>query len=381
VRRLQLEVETLRNEAAVLRERLAALESRTVDLEALRHAATADFAARTNPRWFEPIATEPSVQVHMRDLVKPQHIAFDVGANLGQLTEILSDLVGPRGSVVAFEANPGSLPLITANIVKNARRNVTLSYAAVMQRSGLWFGLVDHGAASVVVEAGDSAFVPSLALDDFAAKHNMWPDFIKLDIEGNEIFALEGAAKIIEKRRPNIIFEHNVGDDRALLALRAAGYETFCSSQHTPISTSADCLAGSTLRNIVAIHRSRIGATRFARTPGRSRVVTIEGHELSALEPKDAGCSVLFGQTRKLPAGRYLFTLSASADANTTLFFRISGRGFVQQNWTLARHFLSNDRDIAVELTQDTEVGFEVGEIAVGQSLKIASVGIEQIAF
>ena len=156
--------------------------------------------------------------------------------------------------MVAFEASPGTLPLLTANIVKNARRNVTLIYAAVMQRSGHWFGLVDYGAASVVVEAGEGAFVPSLALDDFAAAHDIWPDFIKLDIEGNEIFALEGARNIIEKRRPHIVFEHNVGDDRALLALCAAGYETFCSSQHTPISTSADCLAGSTIRNIVAIH-------------------------------------------------------------------------------------------------------------------------------
>ena len=82
-RRLQLEVAALRDEAATLRERLAAVESRAINLEALSHTTVGDFAVRTNPRWFEPIATEPSVQVHMRDLVKPQHTAFDVGGESG----------------------------------------------------------------------------------------------------------------------------------------------------------------------------------------------------------------------------------------------------------------------------------------------------------
>ena len=43
--------------------------------------------------------------------------------------------------------------------------------------------------------------------------------------------------------------------------------------------------------------------------------------------------------------------------------------------------FLRNECDMAIDVTQDTKIGFEVGEIAAGQSLKIASIEIEQIAF
>ncbi len=358
---------------------LAALRQ---EVQALREMVRAiDFAPRSNPQWFEPIASEPNVQLHIRDLARPGQVLFDVGANIGQITEVMSDVVGPKGVVVAFEANPATLPPLSANIFKNCRFNTHLMFAAVMHTSKGWFGIEDHGAASVVVPGQADAAIPALALDDFVRDYGLVPALVKFDIEGNEANAFKGFASTIETHRPHIIFEHNIGHDAPIDILRAAGYETFCCSQHTAIRSSGDCLANASQRNIVAIHRAKLADTRFGRRIIRTDHATLQGDAFAAVPPHETGCVRKLQLRLRLDAGRYLLTLNADASQSSTLFFCMRARGVIRQHWTSAAHFLRNERDMAVDLPQADMVSLEIGELADRPTLQLASVSVERIGF
>ena len=51
----------------------------------------------------------------MRKFVKPGNTVFDIGAHLGLYTLLLSELVGEKGIVFAFEPNPELLPQYRKN--------------------------------------------------------------------------------------------------------------------------------------------------------------------------------------------------------------------------------------------------------------------------
>ena len=55
--------------------------------------------------WYEDNFWEPPVQIVLRDLCKSGNVVFDIGANLGGLTTVMSRSVGLRGIVCTFEAS------------------------------------------------------------------------------------------------------------------------------------------------------------------------------------------------------------------------------------------------------------------------------------
>ena len=55
---------------------------------------------------FDSPPLELEQQVLMRRLIRDGDVVFDIGANIGLYAVFFSTLVGPRGRVFAFEANP-----------------------------------------------------------------------------------------------------------------------------------------------------------------------------------------------------------------------------------------------------------------------------------
>ncbi|MEI6685725.1 MAG: hypothetical protein WCN64_06290, partial [Planctomycetota bacterium] len=91
-----------------------------------RIVANSFFFKRNVPAWYQPIASEPGVQLILRDLIKPGDTCLDVGAFQGDLTLVMSRLVGPKGQIVTFEANPLILERLTNNCISNFLTNVFL---------------------------------------------------------------------------------------------------------------------------------------------------------------------------------------------------------------------------------------------------------------
>src|SRR5262245_590665 len=80
---------------------------------------------------YEPIETRL-----VMDLVKPNQVVLDIGANIGYYTLIFSKLVGPGGRVYAFEPHPTNFSLLDRNVQTNGYKNATVVRKAVADATG-----------------------------------------------------------------------------------------------------------------------------------------------------------------------------------------------------------------------------------------------------
>jgi FkbM family methyltransferase len=131
-------------------------------------------------------------------------VAFDIGANAGYYTLALSRLVGDAGHVYAFEPVARSVNYLQRHIELNKLRNVTVAQLAISSGHGL-LSFDDFR-----ISKDNSYLVPSSSLDEFISAGYPRPDFIKMDIEGAEKMALDGATSVLSERKTTwIIATHS----------------------------------------------------------------------------------------------------------------------------------------------------------------------------
>jgi FkbM family methyltransferase len=142
-------------------------------------------------------------------LVRPGMIAFDIGANRGQTTQVLSD-----AGAVTYSFEP--IPECVAEIEARKLPNVTIVRTALSDEEGIAQFHLDERvgtgmeASSLrVLEGviGKTIEVPVTTIDTFVAKNAIAPDFIKIDVEGVEEKVIAGGMQTIRQHRPIIIFE------------------------------------------------------------------------------------------------------------------------------------------------------------------------------
>ena len=144
-------------------------------------------------------------------------IFVDIGANVGNHTVFAAKILSAK-KVIPFELHPDAVEVLTANIALNCCQTVDTSYLGygvssspdklLPKRAGYGNNL-----AGVRFErrGGNQGF-PTISGD--AALKDQWVDFIKIDIEGMEIEALESLENTIKRCRPKIFIEvDNKNDD------------------------------------------------------------------------------------------------------------------------------------------------------------------------
>jgi len=314
------------------------------------------FLKRNAPAWYLPNAAEPGVQLMLRDLIKPGDTCLDVGAFQGDLTLVMSRLVGPKGQVVTFEANPLALEKLTNNCNSNFLTNVFLVHGAVWHKSDEWVQLFDNGAASRIdikstERAKDLIRVKSVSLDDFLASNKMIPDVVKMDIEGAEKHALRGFANNLQLHKPHLVFEHATSDDDALMIIKSHGYRTFCSNQYQEIHTAVDFFKGSGIRNVVCIHESKIGSTGFANKLSLIEKINFELTDFEKISES------VYSVKANLDAGRYIAILELSAPADASISYQVATeRGVQGQYYEQYCRFALNCRDLPFDLSEHQTV-------------------------
>lgn len=141
------------------------------------------------------------IKAAQRVILREQPVIFDVGGNIGDWSRWLRQKV-PGGHIYIFEPQPGC----QEKIREDAIANTTLIPAAAGEENTeteLYSAPITDGTASLH-RRKDSYFknidyrtlkVRVIRLDDFIAEHNFaFVDFVKMDIEGHELFALKGMA-------------------------------------------------------------------------------------------------------------------------------------------------------------------------------------------
>lgn len=169
-------------------------------------------------------------------------VALDCGANIGVHTVEWAHFMTGWGSVIGFEPQERIYYALAGNVAINNCFNARVLHAGVGRESGvISMPVLDYTSPAsfgslelqplehtqfigqaVDYENGPKAQVGIVAIDDLGCER---VDFIKLDVEGMELEALEGARRTLEAFRPILLVEHIKTRPGLLQAfLEQAGY-------------------------------------------------------------------------------------------------------------------------------------------------------------
>jgi FkbM family methyltransferase len=172
---------------------------------------------------------------YMLRSIKSGQTVFDIGAHKGGYLYFILKKTGSNGKVYAFE--PQSL--LYNYLVKIKRilnwTNVTIEHMALSDKEDKTTLYIPENrnepsspGATIVepkIKKGieKTEEVLTGTLDSYCAKHNLHPDFLKIDVEGNELPIFMGGAETLKKHKPKIFVEcevRHVGRERVLETFR-----------------------------------------------------------------------------------------------------------------------------------------------------------------
>lgn len=148
------------------------------------------------------------------ELVEDGALVFDIGGNIGYYSIALAK--GRNATIHAFEPIESTYKQLVANVYYNGVQDrVRINNFGLFDKSGeLTFYVYkqDFGNASAAImheEKENEKIVCKVEqLDEYVKEQGVERiDFIKLDVEGAEIFALKGGLKSIEKHKPILFVE------------------------------------------------------------------------------------------------------------------------------------------------------------------------------
>jgi hypothetical protein len=152
---------------------------------------------------------EVELNRHLRRLVRPGCLCFDVGAQFGYDALVLAKLSG--APVVSIECDGEVFPELRRNVDANPGLRDRID-------------LVDAFVAATTDPAAGTVSLDDLA---FGGAHFV-PGFVKIDIEGGELDALRGSRRLLAEHRPGLLVEtHSAQLEAGCLDLvHAFGYTT-----------------------------------------------------------------------------------------------------------------------------------------------------------
>ena len=162
---------------------------------------------------------EPDATAVVRRLLRTGDKVVDAGANYGWYTTLCAELVGPQGSVFAFEPVPPTFNRLSEHVKlnKNSDCVVTEQLALGKEQGEIHVHLFDdlsHSRSSIS-SLGRKHFVlysvPITDLNSYLHSHCVDRiDFLKCDVEGSELMVLQGAGEILDSEdAPMILIELN----------------------------------------------------------------------------------------------------------------------------------------------------------------------------
>ena len=145
-----------------------------------------------------------------KKLIKKGDTVLDIGTYIGLHTLTFAKLVGNQGKVISFEPVPSNFELLKKNVEINGYTNVILVNKAVSNRNGnekLYLSNLNPGDTRLGdfgKEFDKSIKVKTIRIDDYLDDD---VDFIKMDIQGAEPFAIDGMTSLLQKKSIKILIE------------------------------------------------------------------------------------------------------------------------------------------------------------------------------
>jgi FkbM family methyltransferase len=158
----------------------------------------------------------PHLLRFLGSIVGTKWTSLDVGANVG-IVALFLGRSSPDGVVHAFEPVGETYRYLLENISANAARNVSAHQVAISDHRGEMvmhytkrFAAGAFSATTNVNEATTAHPAPTWPLDEWLLAHDVERvDFIKMDIEGGELAAIDGARELLSRMGPDLLVELN----------------------------------------------------------------------------------------------------------------------------------------------------------------------------
>ena len=152
--------------------------------------------------------------------IRPGDVVFDVGGQLGVFTRIA--LTKGAAKVIVFEPEPTNIACIEKTFAREITSGqvVVIKAAAWKEKGNLRFeGNTLTFRLGAETDMNGSIEVSAVTIDAIAQHPGInRVDFIKMDIEGSERYALAGAEKVLKKYGPRLaIAAYHLPDDKDVL--------------------------------------------------------------------------------------------------------------------------------------------------------------------
>lgn len=154
--------------------------------------------------------------------IKPGTTVLDVGCNFGQMSILFSNLVKNKGKVHSFEADDWVYKILVKNIKANEKENIIIPHFGAVHNVDdkvLYYPVQNfkkyqtYGSHGIDYTERSGRKVKSLTIDSLGITGRI--SFMKIDIEGGDLKAMQGAKKTILKNKMPILFEYqNVFEDK-----------------------------------------------------------------------------------------------------------------------------------------------------------------------
>lgn len=148
----------------------------------------------------------------------PGNVIVDIGAGSGTDMPEFSKAVGPTGKVIAVEAHPQTFRMLQQCVRKNQLQNVICVHKAIVDKSGpVTITDIDKHVGNAVSrnQQGQGFVVDGCTLSELCKEIDIVRiDFLKMNIEGAENFAIHGMTEVMSHIRRVCIACHDFRAER-----------------------------------------------------------------------------------------------------------------------------------------------------------------------
>jgi FkbM family methyltransferase len=199
----------------------------------------------------------------VQSYVKPGMQVLNIGANVGLYTVLASKLAGSAGKIHAFEPSSPTFGMLERNIALNRCGNVAARQLAISDVPGhvvLCDDRVDptlDGHRFVernakLATGGET--VEAVTIDYYLANltsGSRTVDLVIMDIEGAELFALQGGSQMLTQNNLTLLMECSKNQKEVEVLLRSHGYSFWIWDSAARLLVAVDFSAAAALGDVI----------------------------------------------------------------------------------------------------------------------------------
>ncbi len=155
--------------------------------------------------------------------LKKDQSVIDIGSHQGEYLYFMQKIVGRSGKVYSFEPQASLYAQLSQAKVSFGWNHVTVERLAISNETGQTTLFIPNATfdasirKNLLTSVRYTEEVNSETLDSYCLRHQIQPNFIKIDVEGSEYNVIEGAMSTLKKYKPKLLIEieaRHVGEDK-----------------------------------------------------------------------------------------------------------------------------------------------------------------------